>query len=269
MAPQPTHISYPKAMVFHLCSCSVITTTEAKSVMITSGCEMIFRRLSCICRPSRAFPEQRRGDIKPAVLHCCLDVKVSRWGEVAITQPPGDCRGVDTEQGRSGVGAAKGPNHVTRRAQGFATIPSHEDEDSSTELNASILTTPQWRDARKLNIYGGMARGLIPERNRLVAQRLLWTRTALQLKQNKFATDAGLSPTTYNQWETGVVHPPVDGAMKLCEAHELTLDWIYRGKMGSLPSTTADGIKALMAIDAARQPSMKVVQPKRRNRSAA
>lgn len=134
-------------------------------------------------------------------------------------------------------------------------------------LKGQVLTTPQWSRARKLVTHEPMARRLPPDRNIELAQRLLWTRRALQLQQNKFATSAGISPTAYNQWETGQTYPPADAAIKLCDAHELSLDWIYRGKMGALPSALADAIKALVTIDserAERQPKMKVVEPKRR-----
>jgi transcriptional regulator with XRE-family HTH domain len=115
-----------------------------------------------------------------------------------------------------------------------------------------------------LNIFPLMKGGLRPERNLIVGRRLLLTRDALRLKQNKFAEAAGISPTVYNQWENGAVYPPADGAIKLCEAHGLTLDWIYRGHKDRLPSWLADAIKALEAAEAARQPQAKMVEPRRR-----
>jgi hypothetical protein len=135
-------------------------------------------------------------------------------------------------------------------------MSSHVSEDNSTLLNASILTTPQWQRERELNIHEPMARKLVPERNVGVAQRLLWTRRA-----------AGISPTAYNQWETGQTFPPADAAIKLCEAHDLSLDWIYRAKMGALPAALADAIKGMIALDSERQPKMKVVEPPKRRRA--
>jgi transcriptional regulator with XRE-family HTH domain len=146
-------------------------------------------------------------------------------------------------------------------------MSSHVSEDNSTLLNASILTTPQWQRERELNIHEPMARKLVPERNVGVAQRLLWTRRALGMPQNKFATSAGISPTAYNQWETGQTFPPADAAIKLCEAHDLSLDWIYRAKMGALPAALADAIKGMIALDSERQPKMKVVEPPKRRRA--
>jgi transcriptional regulator with XRE-family HTH domain len=141
----------------------------------------------------------------------------------------------------------------------------HNDKDSSTTLNASILTTPQWSRARQLNIFPLMKKGgSRPERNLRLGRRLALAREVLRLKQYRFAEEAGLSSTRYNQWETGAVYPPADEAIKLCDKYGLTLDWIYRGRMDCLPTFISDGIRALEAAEAARQPAAKVVVPRPR-----
>jgi transcriptional regulator with XRE-family HTH domain len=94
-----------------------------------------------------------------------------------------------------------------------------------------------------------------------VQHRLLLTRRAVSvreraedprrpdLSQKDFAARAGLTQPHYNQVETGVRLIGVRAAIKLCDAHGLTLDWIYRGDPSGLPVRLADAIRIL------RQPS--------------
>jgi transcriptional regulator with XRE-family HTH domain len=116
-------------------------------------------------------------------------------------------------------------------------------------MNASILTTPQWSRARELNIQQFMPRELRPERNLVVGKRLQLARRAFKFgdNQGKFARGAGISPTAYNQWETGENYPGVAAAIKLCERYPgLTLDWIYRGKMEGLPTDLSNALASLL-----------------------
>lgn len=46
---------------------------------------------------------------------------------------------------------------------------------------------------------------------------------------------AGIAPNTYNQWEKGKQPPALDQAIRLCDVHGLTLDWIYLGDASGLP----------------------------------
>lgn len=67
-----------------------------------------------------------------------------------------------------------------------------------------------------------------------IANRLEITRAALGLSQAEFADAAGIARNTYNQWERGKGRPQLDGAIALCRAFNLTLDWIYFGDMNGL-----------------------------------
>lgn len=64
-----------------------------------------------------------------------------------------------------------------------------------------------------------------------IAQRLVATREALGLSQAEFCRRAGVAANTYNQWEMAKGRPSIDGATKIADEFDLTLDWIYRGKI--------------------------------------
>lgn len=78
-----------------------------------------------------------------------------------------------------------------------------------------------------------------------VAERLRITRDALGLKQGAFGQAADIKRNTYNQYETGKNLISLDEAHKLCDAHSLTLDWIYRGDASGLRYDLAEAIKAI------------------------
>jgi len=86
-----------------------------------------------------------------------------------------------------------------------------------------------------------------PDR-KAIGERLRLTREAMRLQQNEFAERAGIAPTTYNQWEKGKNEPDVGYAIALCDAHHLTLDWIYRGDASGLKYELAELIKRLRAV---------------------
>ncbi len=75
-----------------------------------------------------------------------------------------------------------------------------------------------------------------------IAARLEATRRVLELSQTALCDRAGLAKNTYNQWERARGRPELDQAMKLCDAFNLTLDWIYLGDMSGLPARIANQI---------------------------
>ena len=81
--------------------------------------------------------------------------------------------------------------------------------------------------------------------NRAVGERLRLTREALGLSQNDFASRAGIAANTYSQCENGKRSLAITKAIALCEAHGLTLDWLYRDDPGNLAYKLAAAIKAL------------------------
>jgi DNA-binding XRE family transcriptional regulator len=83
-----------------------------------------------------------------------------------------------------------------------------------------------------------------------IGRRLAVTRQVLGLQQNEFCERAKIAPNTYNQYEKGKKRPSVPNAIKLCDAYQLTLDWIFRGDPSGLRYETADAIKAARAARA-------------------
>ena len=81
----------------------------------------------------------------------------------------------------------------------------------------------------------GMSRNRDARSIEAIAARLRATREALGLKQAPFADAAGVKRPTYNQWEKGKGRPGLDDAIKIADAHNLTLDWIYFGDASGLP----------------------------------
>lgn len=76
-----------------------------------------------------------------------------------------------------------------------------------------------------------------------IAERLKLTREALGMRQNAFAAAADLKPNAYNQYEKARGRPELDQAQALCDAHGLTLDWIYRGDASGLPAALVERIR--------------------------
>ena len=83
-----------------------------------------------------------------------------------------------------------------------------------------------------------------------IAERLRITREALGFTQLEFASRAGIAGNTYNQYEKGKKLPSIRYAIQLCEAHNLSLDWIFRDDPSNLPYRLADAIKAIRATRA-------------------
>jgi transcriptional regulator with XRE-family HTH domain len=79
-----------------------------------------------------------------------------------------------------------------------------------------------------------------------VDARLRLTREAFGLEQHEFADKAGIARNAYNQYEQEKRLPRLDAAIKICEVYDLTLDWIFRGKLGGLPFNIARTLQAKM-----------------------
>jgi len=83
-----------------------------------------------------------------------------------------------------------------------------------------------------------------------VAKRLELTRRVWGLQQQDFAEKAGIIPSAYNQYERAKRLISIQHAHKLCDAYDLTLDWIYRGDPSGLRYQTAEALKSLISHSA-------------------
>lgn len=81
-----------------------------------------------------------------------------------------------------------------------------------------------------------------------VAQRLVQTRLALEIGQSKFARRAGLAQNTYNQFERGKRRLSLEAAHALCDEYRLTLDWLYRGDLSSMPHALAGTLRRMQRL---------------------
>lgn len=78
-----------------------------------------------------------------------------------------------------------------------------------------------------------------------VGQRLRVVREVLGLNQVEFGRRAGLAANTYNMIEGGTKLPSISVAIALCDAHGLTLDYIFRGDPSDLSAAVRRAIDAL------------------------
>lgn len=69
--------------------------------------------------------------------------------------------------------------------------------------------------------------------------RLRAFREMLGLKQNEFAEHHNFSPTQYTNWETGARRIPIEKAALLEDRYGLSLDFIYLGRVRTLPHNLA------------------------------
>jgi transcriptional regulator with XRE-family HTH domain len=80
-----------------------------------------------------------------------------------------------------------------------------------------------------------------------VGKRLELTREALGFAtQREFYAPIRRGASSSSMWESGERYPSIQNALLLCLEYGLTLDWIFRGDISSLPHKTALKIKAEM-----------------------
>ena len=80
-----------------------------------------------------------------------------------------------------------------------------------------------------------------------IGERLRITRQALGKTQVAFCKAPNIEPNTYNQHERGRSRPGIGSALALCNAHRLSLDWIYLGDDSNLPASLSETIKKMRA----------------------
>lgn len=74
-------------------------------------------------------------------------------------------------------------------------------------------------------------------------RRLRLSRLALRIADQKaFGEGAGLQQSLYTRFESGRRLLTLSAALQLCNAYQLTLDWLYRGDASGLPYRLARAI---------------------------
>lgn len=68
-----------------------------------------------------------------------------------------------------------------------------------------------------------------------IAKRLIQIRKFTGLNQTRFAESIGVPTTNYNNWEKGRQRIPLDGAFLINRKWGTTLDFLYLGRLDTLP----------------------------------
>lgn len=68
-----------------------------------------------------------------------------------------------------------------------------------------------------------------------VARRLTVFREVFQIGQKELGEAVGLSQPRYSLYETGKRLLPPEIAAAICERYPVTMDWLYRGDVDTLP----------------------------------
>jgi DNA-binding XRE family transcriptional regulator len=82
-----------------------------------------------------------------------------------------------------------------------------------------------------------------------VGHRLKLVRRALDQTQEEFVHHVGISPNAYTMIERGDRLPSIETAIALCEAHRISMDWIFRGEPGDMSARLWDSVKALQLLE--------------------
>ena len=72
-----------------------------------------------------------------------------------------------------------------------------------------------------------------------IGRRIRAFRESLNLSAKDFAKTNGFSPSQLANWEYGHRRISVDASMRLVDRYGLTLDYIYMGRLSSLPHSLA------------------------------
>lgn len=69
-----------------------------------------------------------------------------------------------------------------------------------------------------------------------IGERLLWHRELLGLEQLEYVSKTKtVKRSAYSNWETGSSRLSLNGAIEICEAYGLSLDFLYFGNADTLP----------------------------------
>jgi len=86
---------------------------------------------------------------------------------------------------------------------------------------------------------GKLAMVELPYTAGAVGRRLRTIRDAHGLSQSEFATRAGVSASALGNWEQGQSRPSLGSAQCIADAFDLTLDFIFLGRVETLRHSVA------------------------------
>lgn len=95
-----------------------------------------------------------------------------------------------------------------------------------------------------------MADGAFPEEERLrelVGERLTLALEALQIRPSACAEMLGIAPPRLTHWTHGRHFPDPYRLALFCHLTGVTLDYLYLGRLGSLPADMAAPLRARLA----------------------
>ena len=78
-----------------------------------------------------------------------------------------------------------------------------------------------------------------------VGERILRVRKAHGLSQSQFVRKIGFSVTALSGWESGRGRPRIDAAEKIVDVFDLTLDYLYLGRIHTLRHGVAVHLNAI------------------------
>jgi transcriptional regulator with XRE-family HTH domain len=77
-----------------------------------------------------------------------------------------------------------------------------------------------------------------------ISNRLRAVRKYYDLNSKDFAEQAGVPPKSYSQWESGQFRVSIDGALKIQSRYGISLDFIYTGRLDTLPNRIATALSS-------------------------
>jgi len=102
------------------------------------------------------------------------------------------------------------------------------------------------QDMSEINTMPARSSRESPDRSpKAVGKRLALLREIHNLDQDEIAESIGVTQGTYSNWETGSRPLGIQSAHAICDEYDVTLDWLYRGRMGSLPLPLENAIRRL------------------------
>lgn len=121
---------------------------------------------------------------------------------------------------------------------------------SIRQANTHALRQTSWHDTLE-----GMTEPAKPFAD--IAERLLWHREMLGLKQEDYAAKLGMKRARYSLWENGTHRLSLDGALALRQTFGLSLDFMYEGIDDALPMTLRNAWRDRPAVSASKKSMVK------------